>query len=356
MNSARWPGRLRSSTRRAVLGLGILAVLAMAACGQGKPTAPQVAAQIGDVAITTTAVAHWMRVLAPEHYVPDALGFRGCVERRKAIEPEAVAAPFRQECQSAYKALAHRATALLIVWRWAIDEARERGLSASEPELRRRLRSGPAPAALIGGGGSSGDERLALEAESAAVRIRDSLAAGEAPVTRRDIAAYYRSHIARYAQPEQRDIYIAEHIPTAEAAARLRGKIASGTLRIEAVALREAVSDRHPKGGVPGKLALATAIFTARPHVLSGLLLFDRQYAFFEVTRVTRASVQPLSRVERTIRASLARERRRRTLARFATAWQQKWVARTTCRAEYVVTQCSEYSGPRARLAFPPQF
>jgi parvulin-like peptidyl-prolyl cis-trans isomerase-like protein len=304
-------------------------------------------AQVGRVSISARTLLHWMTVLAPEHFVPDPPDYARCVARQEALEPESVKTVLREECQHRYESIKQRALDFVISSRWLIGEAAEEGLSVGGARAGQRLREGKVMA-LLGDGASVADKRFMVETEMAATVIEQRLKDSEPRITRAQIVGFYWRHIARYKHPERRVIAIVEHIPTAAQARKIRLAVASGKADIRKIGIHELVVDRHPIEFVPGKVALARAIFATKLDVLSPLLLFDRQYAFFEVTGITRASVQPLAQVRGAIAVRLAAELHRRTLARFVLAWRQKWSTRTACRPGYVIQKCRQYRGLRA--------
>jgi hypothetical protein len=287
----------RRATRNACLAGGVLLLaLTLGACGAGRAlTSPVVAVQIGRATITTSAVAHRMGVLAPEHYVPDAPSFRGCVRRSEMLEPESVRAGLLQECRRDYEALKQRALAFLISSRWRIGERAEAHMHVEET------------------------------------------------VTQAEVASYYRRHISRYVRPAVRYADVLEHIPTAAAASRLRQEFATGRKSLASPVVHHVLYTRRVPNAIPGQAAFAKAIFAAKLHVLSGVVPFDRLYAFFEVTRVAPAVARPLKQVQGSIKAAIAAQARMRS----AEARWEKWIARTDCRPGYVVEQCRQYEDVR---------
>jgi foldase protein PrsA len=325
----------------------VASLAALLGCGRAGSDPTRAVARVGGAAITSATLGHWMSIMAGEHTVPDPPSYQACIAHREAIEPGSIKATLEEECRHHYEELKQRALAFLISSQWLIGEAAEQRLQASGGEVTRRLQSGTKPAILQNGGASVADERLAVDAERASAAIRRALGRREPGITQAQIADYYHHHLATYEHPEERDIYIVEHVPSAAEAARTRREVSSGMRDIRNIGLHELVRERHPAEAVPGKIALANAIFAARPHVLSGLLMFDREYAFFEVVHVAPAFVQPLVQVQAAIKTRLVGELQRRMLSQFVSAWRRKWIARTACRPGYVVQKCRQYTGPR---------
>jgi hypothetical protein len=345
---------MTSTLRPVFLSVAAVALVAgLGGCAGGGGTPERVAARVGGTPIAPATVTHWMSVMAIEHLVPDPPSFSGCIAHEEQLALQSSKEALKEECLHEYDELRQRALALLISAQWLIGEAAEEGLSSTGREVARRQREGAVPPVLRNGGATAADARLAAQAELASTKIRQRLTSGEPRVSRAQIANYYRRHIALYEHPELRDIYIVEHIPSAAQASRLRGEVAAGRRQLANVSLHEGVREQHPGETVPGRRALARAIFAARPHVLSSVLLFDRLPAFFEVTHITPAHVQPLAQVQHSIETLLAGEQQRATLARFVAAWRARWTSRTDCSPGYVVQKCRQYKGPMAPEAPP---
>jgi foldase protein PrsA len=332
--------------RQACAFCGIGLVL-LGGCGGGGGQSTRVAVRIGRQTISSATVERWMSAIAPEHVVPDPPAFKRCVSRSQSSVPEAIRPALVQECGEHYAQLKRRAISLLISSTWIIDEARERGVRVSATEVDRLLREHAVP--IRGGDATPEDERLAGEAQAAVSAIRQQLKQGEPPVSAAQIAGYYRRHVARYGHPAVRQIYLAESIPSLASALRLRSEVERGRQRMAAVGLHETVDENHPLGDVVGEARLLRDIFSARPRTLSEVLPYNRKWAFFEVTRVTPRSVQPLAKVRDMIRAHLEAPRWRRTLEAFVSAWRARWRQRTDCRPGFVVQKCSQFKGDRRR-------
>jgi foldase protein PrsA len=328
------------------LALGLLASCLLAGCGGGG--AIEYAATVGDSRISVAEVDRWMLLLSPEHFVPDPPSYGKCVAHQLALEPESASsrADLKRECRQQYDQLRGRALSFLITSRWLVEEAASEGVRPTSGEVDRSIRSGGAPQFE---GASAAEIRLAAEAALSATRIRAHLNARK--VTETAIADYYRIHRARYFRPEQRETYIVEHVPTAAEAARFRSEVASGKRDIARLGLHEMVTEKHPAETVPGKRALARAIFTTRPGVLTSIFKFDRQYTFLEVRHVKKPFYEPLSEVSGSIHALLSS----REQAAFTVLWRREWKARTDCLAGYMAPQCRQAPGDAssARLALP---
>jgi len=303
-----------------------------------------VVAQVGEGAITRTTLSHWMAVMAPEHVVPDAPRFTACIHRESALTLQSADGALAQECRQQYWALEQRALGFLISSRWLIGEASDEGLNVSSREARRRAREGNRARAS---GTTPADVTFTTKAELAAARIRQTVTIGEPNVTEAQIAAYYRLNIRRFGRRERRYFDLVEGLASEAAAREVMQEVTRGR-RLSDIANHEWLDWPEIDDVRPTKRVLKRAIFAARPHVLVGPLPLVGFYCFFEVTRIAPAVTQPLSRVHHAIQGQLARERRRRALARFVRAWRRRWIARTDCAPGYVIQKCRQYAGPRS--------
>jgi hypothetical protein len=335
--------RARPRPRETLVLVVLVASLVSSGCGSGSSGG--LAASVGKSRVEIDTVSHWMSVLAPEHEVPDPPSYKKCVARQLALEPGSASSTneLKRECAQQYDQLRAKALTLLITSRWLTGEAAREGVRPSAAEVDQADASRFQDL-------SSADARFVAEAERSADRVRAKVIA--TTVSPAAVAGYYRRHRARFLHPEQRETYIVEHVPTAVEAARLRAAVVAGKKSIVRLGLHEFVTDEHPAETVPGKRALARAIFTARPGVVTPVFMFDRQYTFLVVKRVVGSFVDPLARVESAIHDQLAA----RAQADFLARWRREWRARTDCEPGYVVAQCRQYRGGEsspATLALP---
>lgn len=324
--------------------MATVVALALTGCGSGTSVGSAVA-RVGSVEITSADLSHWVSLFAPEHYVPDPPAFKECAARQERLEPGSLKPVLVEECKQRYAALRRQALEYLIFSHWLVQEAEAEGLRTPDQEVSRRKDEGrPLPFQ----GGTSADRDFAARAELAALNIAMRLRAGEPAVTSAAVSAYYHRHIAHFTSHELRYVDFLEHIPTVAEARKLRAEVLSGKRKMASSAVHEVVYERHTVEPLPGQAALARAIFAAKAHVLSEVLPFDRQFSFFEITRIAPSVVTPLSRVRNAITAKLVNQQRAETDARFVAAWSARWIARTDCKPGYVVQRCRQFAGRRA--------
>ncbi len=283
------------------------------------------------MAIDEATVDHWAKVIA-----------RGGHDSSSAAEAQR---PPRQQ-----------ALDFLISSDWLMGEAADRGLVVSTAairhqleELRESVPDGGAAfqEALHSTGKTVADVKREIETELAATAIHGSLMRSAAPIAHTQVVDYYRSNLQRFRVPERRDVDLIENIKTPAAARSLARRVGSGA-SFASMALHEPVERPSSFDIHNWKGALAQAIFAARPGTIGGPLKLIHGYALFVVRRVTPGTFAPLADVQGTIAGELATERRRRALEEFVRAYRGKWLARTDCRAGFVVQKCSHYRGTMA--------
>jgi hypothetical protein len=337
-------------------GATLLVIVAgLIGCGGAAGGAQtRVIVRVGDSSITTTALTHWMHVLAPQHVVPEPPRYSVCVARLKQLARGADPARLEDECRSERRALTAQALGFLISTDWLTGEAAGRGVGVSKGEIERRLEqrrrsfsNGEAEfrESLAAVAHTLADLELEMEAELAREKIRQSLASAEPGITDARLARYYARNIQRYRVSERRHIYIAENFSSRAAATRLMREVAHGRSLAAA-----SLSETFPRSEIPEtfgeKRTILEAIFAAKPHVVAKPVELNHLFFVFEVTHVAPAHLRSFASVRGTIAKRLLGEQQRRTLAGFVAAWRRRWTARTDCSAGYVVQKCRQYSGP----------
>ena len=187
------------------------------------------------------------------------------------------------------------------------------GLKVSGREVERRLHNNARAPGVTDVADASSE--LKAKAEVSAMSLRRSLRETEPAITRAQALTYYRRHRRLFERQELRYVDLAENFTSAALAARAKREVESGA-SLARISLHEVIERYNLTGREKERRAAEDAIFAARPHVLSGPIRVNRFYAIFEVTRIVPPRRRPFARVERSIESRLAREQRRRNLAR----------------------------------------
>jgi hypothetical protein len=335
----------------------VMIVLGCTACGgsggggASAVTDEPAAVRVGERRISSSTVAHWMAVMAPQHVVPMPPRYDACVRRLQSTAKGSTVEALRNECRADFEQLKTRAIGFLISSYWLIEEAAREGMAVSEREVAGRVaekRRSYASAAdfqesLAAIDYTRADLRLEVEAQLARGHIERRLAEREPKVTARDIASYYRRHIARYHIPEGRYFNIGENFPSPAAARREMKAVAAGGESILESLSRKPFSDYKGE-----KRTIVEAIFKAKLRVVTQPIRLNNLYFLIYVTRITPAYLQSVAQVRGAIYRKLSTQRRRQTVAAFIAAWRSRWIPRTDCDRSYVVQKCRQYSGPIA--------
>jgi PPIC-type PPIASE domain len=397
---------------RVLLTTGLLA-LAVAGCGGSNKAAPTVAnsvstatsgeagdkgvsnsavpapggavhghgvvARVGSYVISRTAfearMASVARAQNPGHpLVPDPPTYRRCVAQLASSSSSAAKSRLQARCAHLYREEKAEVLKELISAAWVIVGAREHGIAISDEEVRQALRSGWPSAAKLDAfleatGESVSDVLYTVKIQKLTAKLRSR---GEAipPLSTTTVAGYYASHLSDYVVPEERDIGIVrgrslktamlakaelEHGASFERAAATIGHqplyLAAGRGLMKGL-------KRH----VLKEPVLDSAIFKARPHVVSGPVRINRfpgyhyrfhqnpndinnidGYYVFAVEAVRPAKTTPLEQVKAQLERELPTLLKKQALARSIRSWRARLRLETDCLPGFVVRKCRQY-------------
>jgi foldase protein PrsA len=371
-----------------VLRLAISAVVGVSGCGGGLPA--NVAVQVAGTPITKAAVDHWMSVsasLAPPvpglspREVPDPPVYRACIASlaraaNRAYSQSTRIHAYLSQCASRYAALKRQALEFLISTQWIVGEADELGVTLSPAELRQQVHLFESHQAstpqefsefLNRTGETAPDVILQAKVAGLTPKLPQKVERDSGPVPHAQVLNYYRDNPQRFRVPEKRDIKIVRLV-SETAAQRTEREIQTGTTfatiarrlalaereiqlgRVHATQVEEASYaqpiDTHAGlllGLTPGFFSEKTindAIFTAPLDVLRGPVRISLGYYIFEVKKIRSAHLRPFSQVQGEIAQELTARRRQQALRIYRDQFRSRWIARTDCRAGYVVASC----------------
>jgi hypothetical protein len=313
---------------------GVLPVCcAIAVCvgGCGADTAEVVVARVGSVAITAKTLEHWTNISSVRRRAGDS-------SQRRDSEDQAL----RQ----------------LLSREWLLGEIAKLRVKITSQELTERVNL-KVREAFPGGepeltsflkisGETQADLMSEADAEVASEKLYRIVTGQAAPVTESQIAAYYHSHKASFAVPEQRVMLITDR-KSARLVDQIMSEVRAGR-SFATIAHREVRPVPSPDSAA-GRVTIEAAIRVAHPHVLTGPVkqhaekaVYD--YFVFLITHVEPATFRPLSQVHDEIGQELSADAERLALARFMRTWQDEWTAVTACEAGYVVSPCRQHRGP----------
>ncbi len=346
---------------RKTLALGVFGVLFVAlfvivaaAQGLGEPSVPDDAiAVVEDAPNGTVSKEEFDRALV------QAAARQGIKEVPATDDPQ-------------YKLLADAAQADLILSRWVLGEAEERGIEITDREIDDELE-----AVKTEQFGSEEEfdkflEQSGFTLEEARQRIRLQLISDgiqqavlpeEPEITDSEVETYYDANVAQFEQPESRDVRVVLTKTEADADKALSELGSEPTPATwKKVAKKYSIDEATvTTGGLrPGVVAgqsepaLEEAIFSSPEGELVGPIESEAGFYVIQVEAITPATTQqlddeiqaaaagaPAQTVADQIRATLVATRQQEIAQAFQDDFQTKWVARTFCAEGYRIDRCS---------------
>lgn len=356
----------------------LFALAGISACG-GIPGDAVV--QVGGKPITKTTFTHWMGVAAAstsatsegapsKSVIPEPPAYTACIAHLEATQPKpakGAAAPTRaqlkSQCETQYKSLQQEVLGFLISSEWVLGEAESLGVKASDSEVKKRFsqikeQQFPKPAEfekfLASSGQTVSDLLLRVKLNLLSSKIQQKIVKSKANVSQAQISKYYNEHKSRFETPEKRSVNIIL-TKTQAAASKAKAEVSSGK-SFSSVAKSVSIDPISKASGgllpevVKGQeeQALSNAIFAAKPNVLSGPVQTPFGFYIFEVKSVTPGSVQSLAQAQSSVRSQLVATQQQGALSSFVKNFKKKWMAKTECRADFMVMDCKGYKAPKA--------
>lgn len=263
-----------------------------------------------------------------------------------------------------YALLRDAAMSDLILSRWVLGEAEERGIEATDREIDEELErvkeqqfgSEEEFQRFLEQSGFSVEEareRIALQVVSD--RIQQQVLGGQPEVTDDEVRAYYDGNPEQFTQPEARDVRVVLTKTEAEADevfAELEAD--SSPAGFERVARQYSTDEATRNSGglreglVEGQSdpALDEQAFAAAEGELVGPFETEAGFYVIRVERVTPGSTTAFGEAGDQIRQTLVSARQQELGAAFQEDFQAKWTARTFCADEYAIDRCANAPSP----------
>jgi foldase protein PrsA len=367
------------------LGAVFFASLALTACGGGIPSDAVV--QVGSNPITKSTFEHWLSVAAASSatttgktaakpVLPVPPNYTECIAHLEATAPKPAkgqakptTAQLKSECEQQYTSLKQEVLGFLISSEWVIGEASHLGVNVSDAEVKKefeKIKSQQFPKAaefekfLATSGQSVSDLLLRVKLNMLSSKIQKKIAQGKGTVSKAEIEKYYKANMSRFGTPEKRSVAIILTKTEAEALAAKK-EIESGKSFASVAKAKSIDPTSKAKGGlltgvVKGQeeAALNTAIFSAKPNVLSGPVKTPFGYYIYEVKSVTPGNQQTLAQAEASIKQQLTATQQQAALSKFVKEFKKTWTAKTDCRPEFVVMDCKQYKAPKTSTSTTP--
>jgi foldase protein PrsA len=181
-------------------------------------------------------------------------------------------------------------------------------------------------------------------------KLRELAVAGAAPVTDAEVGAFYSEHVNRFVMPELRDVRVVL-TKTRERANAARAALERGQTWRHVARKYSIDQASRRNGGLLLEVAEGSreqafdeALFRAPQGKLRGPVRVQFGYYVFKVLKVRPAAQQTLEEAAPAIRQELEAQHQQEADEMFNTNLRSTWRPRTTCRAGYVMDQCS--NGP----------
>jgi foldase protein PrsA len=355
------------------LGAVFFAAAGLAACG-GIPGNAVV--QVGGNSITKSTFDHWISVAASstasaaggKPAVPEPPQYTACIAHLQATTPKPTkgsvaptTAQLKSQCEQQYKALQQEVLGFLISAEWVIAEAAHLGIKMSDAEVKKEFekiksQQFPKPAEfekfLATSGQTVSDLLLRVKLNLLSSKIQKKVSTAKANITQAEIEKYYNENKQHLGAPERRNIEII--LTKTEAAAKKAKQEVESGKSFASVAKRVSIDPTSKasggalKGVVKGQeeQALDAAVFAAKTNVLGGPVKTPFGYYIFQVTAITPGNQETLAVAQPQIKQQLTATRQQTAVSRFVKEFKTRWIARTECRAGFVMADCKEYKAP----------
>jgi foldase protein PrsA len=266
-----------------------------------------------------------------------------------------------------YEAAKQQAMSYLISARWIEGEAKERGVSASDEEIKRRFeqvkdQSFPNEKAyqrfLKTSGQQEPDLLFRVRLDVLGNKVRENVTAGATNVSEGEIEKYYNDNKSQFEQPERRDVEVVKTKTSGDAQEALK-RLKSGERFKKVVAdlsIDPATKNQDgrliavSKGQQEG--AFDAAIFSAVKNKIAGPIKTDTGYYVFRVNKIVPGTKQSLDQSKQGIKQLLASQNQQKKLDQFSTNFRNTWRQRTDCAEDYVIPDCR--NGRQEQPPAPP--
>jgi foldase protein PrsA len=343
--------------------------------------------QVGGSSITKATFEHWLSVAAASSapttgktaakpVVPDPPNYTACIAHLEATAPKPAkgqakptSAQLKSQCAQQYQSLQQEVLGFLISSDWVIGEGSDQGVKVSDKEVKKEFekiksQQFPKPAEfekfLASSGQTVSDLLLRVKLNLMSSKIQQKVAKSKGKVTEAQISKYYNEHKSQFGAPEKRNIEIV--LTKAEATAKSAKQEVESGKSFASVAKKSSIDPTSKANGgllsgvVKGQeeKALDTAVFAAKPNVLSGPVKTPFGYYIFEVKSISAGNQKTLAQSKASIKQQLTATQQQAALSKFVKEFKKKWTAKTDCRSSYVVQDCKQYKAPKTTSTSAP--
>jgi parvulin-like peptidyl-prolyl isomerase len=254
----------------------------------------------------------------------------------------------------------------LLLQRWIIGEAADRGITVSDSVVADKLQGiiksqfndnqKQFQAFLKQSHFSDADALQRVRLQILSARVQSQILPKKPPkVTQDEIEAFYNANLTQFQQPETRDFRVilnTDQAKVEQAKAALESDDSAANWK--KVALQYSTDPttksvgglRSAVGRNQSEPALDSAVFSASEHQLVGPIKGQSGYYLVEVEAAHPATTQPLAAATKTIEAQIPGLLQQQLATNFQTNFVNKWTTRTFCATDYTISRCSNYEPP----------
>ena len=332
----------------------VLFVVVAVAQGLGHPSVPD-----GDVAVVEDA---------PDAQDPDADEAtitqedfdRALTQTAAAQGLKAAPKPGDEQ----YQQYSDAALSNLLIIRWVLGEAEERGIDISDRAVDERFDQIKSQqfktekdfqAFLDQSGFTLEDVKDQVRFQIAQEELQSKIIPQDPSISQDQIDSYYEENKAQFERPETRDIRVVV-TKTEEEANQAKTALGSdpSAKTWKTVAKKFSIDEATKDNGglrpsvVAGQSepALDDQAFSATEGELVGPFQGDNGFYIVQVEKVTPASTTPVADATEQIKQTLIAAQQQQLADQFQTDFQTKWIARTFCADDYRISQCSNAEPP----------
>ncbi len=287
----------------------------------------------------------------------------------RALEQTAARQQLREvppESDPQYEVLSEAAVSDLLLSRWVLGEAEERGIEVTDREIDEELDTVKQQQFgtekefqrfLEQSAFTLEEARQRIELQVISNRIQEAILPTDTEPTVDDseIEAYYDANATQFEQPETRNVRVVLTRTEEEANEALDALGTDPSAKTWEQVTREFTIDEATEatGGLreavvagQSEPALDEQIFSATEGELVGPFEGDSGFYVIEVESITPAQTTSLEDATEQIRQTLIAARQQEIATSFQDDFQTKWVARTFCADGYRIDRCSNAEPP----------
>jgi foldase protein PrsA len=261
-----------------------------------------------------------------------------------------------------YPTLRDAAMSDVLLSRWVLGEAQERGIVISDTEITNQLKQIATQqfggekkfqAYLKQAGFSPEQARSTVEQSLITSQLEKQVVPQQPSLPSSQIEAYYEANKSQFSQPETRDVReivnndqakveqakaLLEKDDSPKSWDQVAAKYSTDQATKDSGGLRKGVTKGQSDPAIDGQ------IFSASQGPLIGPIKGQKSYYLIQVVKITPATTTPLSQVSTQIKQQLSQGLQQAAATDFQTKFVDKWTQRSFCASGYTVDRCANFT------------